>query len=186
MYDTVDIKFGGSKPLNISTLNNKAKGFKLLKSVPPQIRKRKIRIPVTSFFSDSVYVKADRYSNVFTAIDRIFKTERNNEDIRDKRDEYYYSLLEEIATDIAAVRNEISLFEGEYKGALDPAEYMMLYENEKRFEDDEWLRTISETFAKWFLNDAYPKIISEPVTFGDAEYRHVRDFAFKNKEVFIQ
>ena len=185
LSDTVNINYGGTKPQNISSFNSRVKTLKLLKSVPPQIRRRKIRIPVTSFFSDSVYAKADRYSYVLTALDRIFKTARNNEGIRDKRDEYYYSLLEEIATDIAAVRNEINLFEGEYRGSLDSAEYMMLYEDEKRFEDDEWLRTISEKFARWFFT-VYSRIVAEPVTFGDAEYRHVRDYAFENKEVFIQ
>lgn len=121
---------------------------------------------------------------MFRALDKIYKSDRRKKEIRDKRDKYMFALLEEIATDIASVRFEISLFEGEYKGSLDSAEYIMLYEDEKRYETDEWLITISEKFAGWFFN-TYKKLIDKPLSFSDVEYLYVKDYAFKNKEVFI-
>ncbi len=183
-FNTVNIKFGGAQPQNISLLNKNVRTFKFIKSLPPKIRKRKIRIPSVSFFSDSIYIKADRYLTLFRALDKIYKSDEKNKEIRDKRDKYMFALLEEIATDIASVRFEISLFEGEYKGSLDSAEYIMLYEDEKRYETDEWLITISEKFAGWFFN-TYKKLIDKPLSFSDVEYRYVKDYAFKNKEVFI-
>lgn len=185
LTDTVNINYGGTKPQNISNFNNRAKTMKLLKSLPPQLRHRKIRIPLNSFFSDSVYIKADRYSCIFTELDKIFKATKNDTTIRELRNKYMLSLLEEIATDISSVRNEIELNEGDYRGSLDQSEYIMLYEDEKRYEDDKWLMDISEKFSRWFFN-SYIKIANSPIFFGDAEYRYVRDFIFKNKEMFIQ
>ena len=185
LFDTVNIHFLSSNPQNISSLNKDIRNFQLIKSLPPQIRQRKIRIPLNSFFTDSVYIKAERYSSLFTKLDRIFKETRHDITIRELRNKYMLSLLEEIATDIASVRNEIELNEGAYRGSLDSSEYIMLYENEKRYEDDEWLINISEKFSRWFFN-SYIKIANSPLSFGDAEYRYVRDFVFENKEMFIQ
>lgn len=185
LTDTVNINYGGTKPQNISSFNNKAKSIKLMKSLPPEIRRRKIRIPTVSFFAESVYPKANRYSDLFTELENIFKDEKRNIDVRKKRDRCLFDILQQIASDIAAVRYEISFNEGNYKGSLDPEEYIMLYENDRRYEDDEWLETISEKFSRWFFNTC--KTFSGKIlSFGDAEYRYVRDYALKNKEVFIQ
>ncbi len=185
LSDTVNVSYGGSKPQNISSFNNKVKTIKLLKSLPPEIRKRRIRIPISSFFSESIYLGAERYSNLFLSLDKIYRLEKKNVDIRDKRDEYMGAILEEIATDIASVRYEISFKEGNYRGALDSAEYIMLYEDEMRYENDIWLEVISEKFARWFFS-SYKKIVNNPFSFSDGEFRYVRDFAFSNKEDFIQ
>ena len=183
--DTVNVSYGGSKPQNISSFNNKVKTIKLLKSLPPEIRQRRIRIPISSFFTESIYIKSERYSNLFLSLDKIYRLEKKNVDIRDKRDEYMGAILDEIATDIATVRYEISFKEGDYRGSLDSAEYMMLYEDERRYENDNWLEAISEKFARWFFS-SYKKIVNNPFSFSDGEYRYVRDFAFSNKEDFIQ
>lgn len=183
--DTINVSYGGSKPQNISSFNNKVKTIKLVKSLPPAIRQRKIRIPTSGFFTESIYIKSERYSSLFLSLDKIYRLEINNVDIREKRNEYMESILNEIATDIATVRYEISLSGGTYKGTLDSEEYMMLYEDEKRYETDSWLEAISEKFARWFFN-SYKKVAENPFSFSDEEYRYVRDYAFSNKEFFIQ
>lgn len=185
LTNTVNINYGGKKPKNISCFNNKAKTIRLMKSLPPEIRRRKIRIPSVSFFTDSVYSKASRYSDLFLELDKIFKDEKKNIEARERRDKYLLGILQQIASDIAAVRYEISFKEGKHKGSLDSAEYIMLYEDEKRYEDDEWQKTISEKFSSWFFT-TYKTIVDKPLSFGDAEYRNVRDYALSNKEVFIQ
>lgn len=185
LSDTVNINYGGTKPQNISNFNNQVKTIKLLKSLPPQLRYRKIRIPINSFFTDSVYIKTDRYSTLFVSLDTIYNNDRNNFEVKNLRDKLMFSLLEEIAIDIKTVRFEISQNYGDYKGALDLAEYIMLYEDEKRYESNEWLLEISEKFARWFFS-SYKKIVETPVSFADAEFRYVRDFALENKEIFVQ
>lgn len=178
------MSYGGDKPQNVSDNNLRIGPTKLIKCLPPEIRHRKIRIPVTSFFKESVYSRADRYVEIFVALDRIYKCPRNNIDIRNKRDEYMLALLEEISVDIAAVRYEISLNKGKYKGTLDEAEYTMLYEDEKRYESDEWFEEIAEKFTKWFFN-TYQKVVKNPFKFSEAEYLVVRDFVFDNREIFV-
>lgn len=180
----VSISYGGDKPQNVSDDNLRIGRHQLMKCLPPKIRRRSITIPQWSFFTESVFSKESRYKELFVALDRIYKCPRNNMDIRNTRDEYLLTLLEEISTDIASVRYEISFKKGPYKGSLDPAEYMMLYEDEKRYESDEWLRAMCEKFAKWFF-DTYKKSVKKPFEFGEGEFHVVRDFAFDNKEVFI-
>lgn len=60
----------------------------------------------------------------------------------------------------------------------------MLYEDEKRYESDDWLIKISEEFSRWFFN-SYARMVDKPITFSDTEYRFIRDFVFDNKECFI-
>lgn len=180
----VTVSYGGDKPQNISSDNLLSKERKLIKSLPPEIRKRKIRIPLTSFFKESVYSKAGRYVEIFSALDKIYKCPRNNIDIRSKRDDYMLALLEEIAVDIAAVRYEISFGDSEYRGSLDSAEYTMLYEDDKRYESDEWLEKIAEKFTRWFF-DTYKKIVKKPFEYGVAEFQFVKDFSVDNRGIFV-
>lgn len=181
----VDINYGGSKPQNISAYNNKIKTLKLLTSLPPKMSQRKIRIPNNSFFKESVYIKGDRYKSVFEQLHKILITEKNNLEVRNKRDCCLLSIMQEIAVDILAVRTEIKLANLEYRGNLSSVEYLLLYQDEERFEGDDWLFSFSTDFARWLL-DSYSRLIDNYVPLGDAELKFIRDFAFENREVFIQ
>lgn len=183
--DLVDINYGGSEPQNISTYNKKIKTFKLIKALPPKLVKRNIRIPKNSFFRESVYIKSDRYKSLFEQLHHIFINERNNLDIRNKRDCCLLSIMQEIAVDIVAIRKEIKLANLEYRGNLNSVEYLLLYQDEERFEGDDWLLSFSTDFARWLL-DSYSKLIDNYVPLGDEELKFIRDFAFENREVFIQ
>lgn len=183
--DLIDIEFGGAEPQNISLINSKAKVFKLLNCMPHEIRKRRIRIPKHNFFVESINPRNNRYINLFEQLDKLMLCDRNNMKIRNQRDIYLLSLMDEVALDVAAVRYEISQTEQTYNGSLNSAQYFMLYEDDKRYEDTLWLDSLCDDFARWFF-DAYKKIVSKPVKLGQDEFIYVRSFAHDNKEVFIQ
>lgn len=184
------IKYGGSKPQNISSYNNYEKEMKVFGTMPPAVRKRKIRIPYRSFFDESVYMKADRYQEIFRKMDRLFKVDKDKlpglkRFREEKRDACLLEMLDAVAADIASVRYEISQSDYPYRGQLKDDEYTMLYEDEGRYEDTLWQKKIASRFAVWFVQ-AYRKSVKNPVELGDAEYIYIRKFAEENGEMFIQ
>ncbi|TOM55970.1 type I-F CRISPR-associated protein Csy1, partial [Vibrio parahaemolyticus] len=55
IYGLTTIGYGGTKPQNISVLNNQNAGkAHLLPSLPPQIAQRKRRLPTYDFFTNTV------------------------------------------------------------------------------------------------------------------------------------
>ncbi len=180
----VDIPYGGANPQNISAFSIKVRNKYAIKSLPPVLVRRKIRIPNYNFFNESLYIKSPRYSDIFNKLDSLFKLNRNNKSIRDTRDIWILRLMEEVESDILSVREEIKKLDYPYRGSLNDSEYLMLYEDEKRYESDDWLIKISEEFSRWFFN-SYARMVDKPITFSDTEYRFIRDFVFDNKECFI-
>ena len=182
--DLVDIPYGGANPQNISSFSIKVRNKYAIKSLPPVLTKRKIKIPIHKFFYESLLIKRPRYSDIFNKLDNIFKLNRNNKDIRDARDVWLLRLIEEVESDIFSVREEIKNLDFPYNGSLNDSEYLMLYEDEKRYGNDSWLVDISEEFTHWFFN-SYAKVVKNPFNFSDTEYRFIRDFVLDNKECFI-
>ena len=180
----VDIPYGGTKPQNISAFSIKVRNKYAIKSLPPVLVRRKIKIPNYSFFKESLYIKRTRYSDIFNKLDSLFKLNRNNKSIRDSRDFWILRLIEEVESDILSVREEIKKLDYPYNGSLNDSEYLMLYEDEKRYESDDWLIKISEEFSRWFFK-SYESVVKKPITFSDTEYRFVRDFVFDSRECFI-
>ena len=82
LYNLTTIGFGGTKPQNISVLNNKNGGkTHLLDSSPPKLQFRSIRFPKTNFFKESFYL--NDCQDVFQALHKIFLTDYNNINIRE-------------------------------------------------------------------------------------------------------
>lgn len=182
--DLVDIPYGGANPQNISSFSIKVRNKYAIKSLPPVLTRRKIKIPRYSFFYESIFVRRQRYSDIFNKLDKLFNLTRNNMGIRDTRDVWIIHLMEEVESDILSVREEIKKLDFPYNGSLSNSEYLMLYGNEERYESDAWLVEISEEFSRWFFN-SYSKVVKNPITFSNSEYLFVRNFVLDNKECFI-
>ncbi|HIL02844.1 MAG TPA: type I-F CRISPR-associated protein Csy1, partial [Candidatus Thioglobus autotrophicus] len=74
LYDLTTIAYGGTKPQNISVLNNKNGGkVHLLQSLPPNLQKRSIHFPKSNFFTESLRHSDCR--DVFHALHKILKTD---------------------------------------------------------------------------------------------------------------
>lgn len=181
----VKIKYGGSKPQNISKYNSISKGLFFIKSLPPKINKRKVRIPKRSLLHESINRKSARYFMLFENLDKLFKIEKNNQQIRKDIKIGLLNLLQELALDIAVIRNEIKIEAIPYSGELEDDEYLLLYGNDERFENHDWLESISGKISRWFF-ESYVDVIKNPVCFSDAEYEYVRQIIINNKEILIQ
>jgi CRISPR-associated protein Csy1 len=174
LYNLAVIGFGGTKPQNISVLNNQNGGtVYLLPSLPPQLEIRAIQPPKTSFFNDSLYYK--HYQDSFKALHRLLAANHNNIDIRDGRDYWIESIAEQVIEKVWQLRqldagwSETTNLPMAQKIWLDAA-YLEQRENE-----DDWLDEIIRSLVDWF-RFAYEKTVTKDkaIFLGDAELAHIR------------
>lgn len=182
---TIMISYGGSKPQNISYQNSFEKYYYLLRSMPPELTKRKIKIPQKDFFVESINIRSNRYKGLFIDFASILSLNKNNLEARMARNNCISLIMKEVAMDIASVRNEIAQLTYEYKGNLCSSERIMLLEDDERFENGDWLLEICEKFARWFFY-SYEKLVFNAISMGDAEFDFIKEYSLANKEIFIQ
>jgi len=97
------IGYGGTKPQNISVLNNQNGGkAHLLLSEPPQLKSRDIQFPTIDFFTQTFSYY--RSKDLFHALHRLFVSYQNNWQVRVERDEYYQAIIDRIIERMWLVR----------------------------------------------------------------------------------
>ncbi len=85
LYDLTSVCYGGTKPQNISTLNNQNGGVSyLLSSMPPILEKRQIQPPKNDFFDDCLWIGL--FKRDFKQFHEVLSWRKNNKEIRDMRD----------------------------------------------------------------------------------------------------
>lgn len=183
IYGLTTIGFGGTKPQNISVLNNKngGKGHLLL-SAPPQLRKRDIRFPTKDFFSQTVHYL--QCKDLFNRLHKLYETSNNNRYIRKARDAYYDEIVAHIINKMWQIR-EIS--NEQYVSATNqlPSDQKiwLLEENQSvRESEDEWLNSIEGAIIR-FIFHGYEKILAKKaVKLGDGEYDHIKTIVSQHRE----
>ncbi|WP_428240252.1 type I-F CRISPR-associated protein Csy1 [Gynuella sp.] len=186
IYDITTIGFGGTKPQNISVLNNQYGGkARLLLSVPPHLEKRDIHFPVRNFFINSI-----RYYDIQEPLQKlhgIFRTgldgdipRRNLESGRDHRIE---DILETVINRMVAIRTVASEQYRADTSQLEQHQKIWLCDEYRqiRAEQDQWLQQLCEEIAEWIAK-AYQKVIKKPVTLGMEERDYIRQMILVNKE----
>jgi len=104
LLNLTTIGYGGTKPQNISVLNNQNGGkVHLLSSEPPKLAKRDIHFPSVDFFSQSIGYYQCR--DLFYALHELFVNHKNDWNIRNERDEYYYAIVDRIIEKMWLVRS---------------------------------------------------------------------------------
>ncbi|AFT71809.1 CRISPR-associated protein, Csy1 family [Alloalcanivorax dieselolei B5] len=172
--------FGGTKPQNISQLNNERGGSNyLLASLPPTWIDSDIRPP---HFVDSVFPRFGRRKEVrglVSGLRRLLMSDAEpNAETRDRRDEYVGALIDELV----AFASRYSVLESGWSASPDcrlvDAEALWLdpWRDDESFaqrrEQGDWAQEVRHRFATW-LNSQFGK--SLPL--GDAE------FAFWQKQL---
>ena len=175
LYNLAVIGFGGTKPQNISVLNSQNGGTAyLLPSLPPQFEVRAIQPPKTGFFKDSLYFK--HYQDSFKALHRLLAVNHNNIDIRDGRDYWIESIVEQVIEKVWQLR-QLDIGWSETTN-LPPAEKIWLDAAylEQRENEDDWLDDIIRSLTDWF-RIAYEKTVGKDkaIFLGDVELAHVRE-----------
>lgn len=184
LYDLTVIGYGGTKPQNISILNshNGGKSY-LLSSLPPTFKKRDIHFPKYNFFRESL--KESEYRLTFHALQKLFKTDYNNMNIREGRDWRLQNLVDLIIHRMAAVRDiskeqyipDTSHLKQHQKIWLCPEEY------QKRQVEDAWLDVLCEEIARWIVI-TYERLTHRAEKLGEAERKHIEDIVMQSRGEF--
>ncbi len=187
IYNITTIGYGGTKPQNVSVLNNQNGGkAHMLLSVPPMLEQREIKFPTKDFFIQNL-----RYhdcKDILERLDNIFKIERDGqiplEKIRMGRDRCLGDIFDMIFQKMMALR-EVSTNQFWSETSRLPAwQKLWLCEQhkEQRIEQDDWLNTLCKQIADW-IRDAYKSSTNHPVMLGEAERYYIKEYIDDNKEL---
>lgn len=180
LRDLTIIRFGGTKPQNISVLNSKFHGEAyLLPSIPPSFKIRNFQIPTSDFFKNCIYPSL--YKDSFEAFHRLITANINNINIRDGRNNIIEFVIDEIIERSWQIRQ---LDAGWSEKTNLPIYQKIWLDNaflEERENSDDWLNRVIKELAHWFF-DAYKKVIQDPELLGDEDLRHIRTIVEENQD----
>ena len=181
IYDITTIGFGGTKPQNISVLNNQNGGkAHLISSMPPVIKKREVRCSKRNFFGDSV--RAWELRETFTALDKIFKTDYNNKNIREGREYRYEQIIDSIILRLYSVREAAKEQYIEKNSQLKSHQKIWLLDEERRWGEDEWLEKLLKEITAWFIRSFEEIVGKKMIVYGKAEKLNFIDVLERHKE----
>lgn len=169
------IGFGGSKPLNISALNSRCGGKTyLLSSLPPSLPARKIRLPKSDFFRESIWYK--QQSSTLYRLHVYMKQDRNTIEIRRAIHDLVDEMISAVLFAAYQIRAErIGWNEEEAYSQLPTAQKIWLddaYAEERK--ETSWADDISSSFARWVIR-SYEKLLGEnAIKLGDAEHGFIK------------
>ncbi|WP_315974979.1 type I-F CRISPR-associated protein Csy1 [Vibrio alginolyticus] len=176
------IGFGGTKPQNISVLNNKNAGkAHLLASTPPELKPRNLRLPTTDFFKESF--TARQAKETLEALHRLFKTDYNNINIRDGRDYRIQEYVDLVIHRMWQVRLFLADYQGELSSNLKPEQKFWLYPEyeQYRLEENEWLEGIIRQISRSLIFN-YSKVANYSTALADYELLAIERVVRDNKE----
>ena len=177
IFGLTSIGFGGTKPQNISVLNNQNGGVAyLLPSLPPILETRKLNPPRSSFF-DTGYTSPHQYKTQFDDLHRTLRLDVNNVDIRRR----IKGLVKSVYFELIDRSWQIRYLEA---GWSDSDRYQLLPKHQKHWldqqyreqciENTEWLDDIKELFVRWFIR-AYEKALDkQAVKLTDYEFMELK------------
>ena len=184
IFDITTIGFGGTKPANISVLNNQNAGkAHLLASIPPELKPRNLRLPKTNFFKESF--NAWQAKEVLEALHRLFNTDYNNINIREGRDYRIQQYVDLVIEKMWQLRLFLIEYQGELPSELPMEQKIWLFPEfeQQRKQEDEWLNRITRDIARSLLNYyRQGKVISNPVQLADQELFAIEQIVINNKE----
>ncbi len=183
IYGLTTIGYGGTKPQNISVLNNQNGGkAHLLSSLPPSIEKRHIHFPKSDFFVESF--KKYEYAEHFKALHKLFQADYNNINIRDARDSYLQGIIDLLIDRMWSVRAISQAQFHENSSLLSNAQRIWLHTDnaDKREESNQWLESLITEISAW-LSRSYEQILAKKaIKLGDEERSFFANMVERNKE----
>jgi len=187
IFDVATIGYGGTKPQNISVLNNQYGGkAHLLLSVPPVLQQREIRFPTKNFFTQTL--RYFDYRDIFERLDNVFKIDRDGqiplEKVRTARDRCLADILEEILQKMMVLRVASTKHFRPENSGIGAAQKIWLCEQYKddRASQEDWLSTICEQISVWIAS-GYRQTVKQRITLGEAERQFIRDYIEDHKEM---
>lgn len=192
IYQLITIGYGGTKPQNISVLNNRNAGKAyLLSSVPPALAPRNIRPPKTDFFRETLYFK--KCANALEGLHRIFTTGINSEIPRKNllkgRDKRVDEILTYILEQVWQVRSLSTQLNESHTSNLGSAQKIWLLDlpdyQDKRYKETDWLSSIVEDITGWILNSYKKQLGKEAVLLDQAERDWLHELIENHREALL-
>ncbi|OUS30995.1 type I-F CRISPR-associated protein Csy1 [Thalassotalea sp. 42_200_T64] len=183
IYDLTTIGYGGTKPQNISVLNNQNGGkAHLLSSLPPSIEKRNIHFPKNDFFIES-FKKYD-YADSFKSLHKLFLADHNNINIRDARDRYLQEIMDLLIEKMWSVRAVSQAQFHQESSSLSNHQLTWLHRgfSDKREGSEQWLDKLVNEISRWFSR-SYEKVLAkQAIKLGEEERVLFVSIVDKNRE----
>ena len=179
--------YGGTKPQNISTLNNQNGGVSLLlSSMPPQLQKRKTQPPKTDFFDNCLW--DNLFKDDFKYFHKVLSERKNNRPIRDKRDDIVLNSIIKVKRLVDNIRGiGASWSESDIYSELDEWQKIWLDDKSQDIRDDDkqnkkYLQQAQSGFANWFINH-YQTSTNNNKTLGADDINHIKSILDNEKEL---
>ena len=178
------IGFGGSKPQNISSINNQEHGvFFLLPSLPPQLPQKHLRLPTEDFFKQSIFFKNPLFMYEFEALERWLNSSLNNLMSRQSIRYHIDNLIDRILL-MAQPYQALEAGWTEAKTGLPIYQKIWL---DRAFEmqhqnQDEWRDKLADRITLWMI-DSW-ELVSHRKRFGDNEIEEIKHMILSQKELF--
>jgi CRISPR-associated protein Csy1 len=183
IYGLTTIGYGGTKPQNISVLNNQNGGkAHLLSSLPPSIEKRNTHFPKSDFFIESF--KQYEYFDIFKSLHKLFQADHNNINIREARDRYLQQVIDLIIEKMWAVRAVSQTQFHEQSSTLSSHQKTWLHGDfiEQRESEEQWLDKLIQEISRWFSR-RYEKVLGkQAVQLGEEERLFFANIVEQNRE----
>jgi CRISPR-associated protein Csy1 len=178
IYDITTIGYGGTKPQNISVLNNQNGGkAHLLSSVPPALNVREVRFPVRNFFDESLSYWA--FKDLFNDLHDVMKIELGGNISRQKLLTAIVNRIKALVLkvmDTIYVLREASVEQYRESSGLPAAQVIWLCATkaEERENSDLWLDEIIHDITRW-LNNGYSKALGDnQILLGNEEFSEIK------------
>ena len=183
IYGLTTIGYGGTKPQNISVLNNQNGGkAHLLSSLPPSIEKRNVHFPKSDFFTESF--KKYEYADNFKALHKLFQTDHNNIKLRDARDRNLQQIIDLLIEKMWVVRAVSQTQYHAQTSSLSNIQRTWLHDDlaDEREKSEQWLDTLITEISAW-LTRSYEKVLDkQAIKLGEAERLLFVDIVDRNRE----
>jgi CRISPR-associated protein Csy1 len=173
IYSLTVIGFGGTKPQNISVLNNQNGGTAyLLESLPPILKKRSINPPKNNFFSNSLRLKD--FQEDFDQLHKQLSSDTNNIHVRNKRDWLIKNIIYQVADKLWQIRFlDAGWSTSDNYQNLSPQQKTWLDQAYKdtREQQTDWQDDIKTALARWLSNSYKTSQGDKALSIDDDRYK---------------
>ncbi|MBL1422433.1 MAG: type I-F CRISPR-associated protein Csy1 [Alphaproteobacteria bacterium] len=183
IYNLTTIGYGGTKPQNISVLNNQNGGkAHMFMCAPPKIKNRDVHFPTSDFFNQTVNYFQCREQ--FQQLHKLYSRDDNNMHIRADRDEDYQRIVDHIIEKMWQVRAVALEQYIDTTSSLSSAQTTWLCEQHQALRDssDDWLDDIVSSITTFVFHGYEKTLKSKAIKFGEAEHKHMKKIVEANKE----
>jgi CRISPR-associated protein Csy1 len=187
IYGLTSIGFGGTKPQNISTLNNQNGGVSfLLSSMPPVLERRQTQPPKQNFFENCLW--SGLFERDFDQFHKVLSWRKNNLEIRDMRDGIVLNSMTKLKRLIEKIRDiGVGWSESETYDDLPLWQKIWLdnkyveIRNDKK-QDEDYLTNAQSYFANWFIGN-YKLSTKNNKLLGDDDIEQIKKILKEEQEL---